>query len=111
MRQQAISYSGTVSSEITFELLKYTLTALIAGESLVISTETAADNHEILVGKLCIKIFSISELDGNWTAHWDTVTNKLHFLVVKKQLKKKEKKKKKGNSHQKLQDNCYSLKL
>lgn len=44
----AISYSGSVSSEITFELLKYTLTALIAGESLVISTETAADNHEIL---------------------------------------------------------------
>lgn len=48
MRQQAISYSDTVSSEITFELLKYTMTALIAGESLVISTEIAADNHEIL---------------------------------------------------------------
>lgn len=48
MRRQAISYNGTVSSEITFELLKYALTALIAGESLVISTEIAADSHEIL---------------------------------------------------------------
>lgn len=48
MRQQAISYSGTVSSKITFELLKYTWTALIARKSLVISTETVVDNHEIL---------------------------------------------------------------
>lgn len=51
MRRQAISYSATVSSEITFELLKCALTELIAGESLVISTKIAADNHEMLGGE------------------------------------------------------------
>jgi len=112
-RQQAISYSGSVSTEITFELLKYTLTALIAGESLVISTETVADNHEILGRDCCVSKYSVFHIAwwkiGLHSGIW--VTHKFNFLVVKKQFQKKKKMGGGGQQSSKIWDNCYSLKL